>query len=158
MVDLVRVDGATGRPSLQRLFSTFLRGRPGIGLLLLRAALGVIAVSQGILCFPGTLSPSSPSLGQWILSFALVISGAALVLGFLTPLAGIGAGLCFLGMALRWFPGTPTDLHDVRLLVFGVVVTAVSIVLLGPGAFSLDAYCFGRREIVIPPSLHPPES
>jgi len=31
---------------------------------------------------------------------------------------------------------------------------AAAIVLLGPGAFSLDARLFGRREIIIPPSPH----
>ena len=157
-LDGVRLDGATGRPSLQRLFSTFLRGRPGIGLLLLRAALGITAVSQGVIRFQESSSSSNPSLSQWTLSLALIISGATLVLGFLTPLSGLVVGVCFLAMSLGWFPGPGADLRDAKLLAFGGVVTAVSIVLLGPGTFSLDAYFFGRREIVIPPSLHPPES
>jgi uncharacterized membrane protein YphA (DoxX/SURF4 family) len=155
---LVRLDGATGRLSLQRLFSIFPRGTPGIGLLLLRAALGITAVSQGVFCFAEPSGSSSPSPAQWILCFTLIISGAALVLGCLTPVAGLVAGLCFLGMALRWFPWAPTDLRDANSLTLGAVITSVSIALIGPGAFSLDAHLFGRREIVIPPSLHPPES
>lgn len=156
-LETVRLDGATGRPPLQRLFSTFLRGRAGIGLLLLRAALGVTAAYQGILRLPGPSDASNPSWGQWILCLTLIVSGAALVLGFLTPFAGLGAGISFLGMAVKWLPLTAIDLRDARLLALGGVVAAVSIVLLGPGAFSLDAYWFGRREIVIPPSLPPPE-
>jgi uncharacterized membrane protein YphA (DoxX/SURF4 family) len=35
---------------------------------------------------------------------------------------------------------------------------AVSIALLGPGAFSVDARLFGRREIIIPPSSDSPKS
>jgi uncharacterized membrane protein YphA (DoxX/SURF4 family) len=124
----------------------------------LRVALGIGAGSQGILRLAELSGPSSPSLTQWILCLALIISGAALVLGCLTPLAGLVAGLCFLGMALRWLPGPASDLRDAKFVTFGLVVTAVSIALIGPGAFSLDAYLFGRREIVIPPSLHPPES
>jgi hypothetical protein len=37
-----------------------------------------------------------------------------------------------------------------------MIIIAVAIALLGPGAFSFDGYLFGRREIVIPP--RPPES
>jgi guanyl-specific ribonuclease Sa len=31
------------------------------------------------------------------------------------------------------------------------VLIAASIAMLGPGAYSVDGYLFGRREIVIPP-------
>jgi hypothetical protein len=31
-----------------------------------------------------------------------------------------------------------------------VIVPAITIALLGPGAFSLDARMFGRREILVP--------
>jgi putative oxidoreductase len=33
---------------------------------------------------------------------------------------------------------------------FEVITLAVTIALLGPGAFSLDARMFGRREILVP--------
>lgn len=36
----------------------------------------------------------------------------------------------------------------------GVIILAAAIALLGPGAFSLDARLFGRREIVIPNISH----
>ena len=37
-----------------------------------------------------------------------------------------------------------------------VVIVAVAIALLGPGAYSLDSYLFGRREIVIAARGHSP--
>ena len=74
----------------------------------------------------------------------------------LTPLAGILTGIPFFAVAVSWVPAPRSSLHDIRLVAFGLIVTAVAIALLGPGAFSLDGYLFGRREIVIPsPSGRP---
>ena len=92
------------------------------------------------------------------MGLALTMGGAALAIGFLTPYAGVLVGLCFLGIAFSWLPAPSWGLHDARLLSFGIIVTAVAIALLGPGAFSLDGRLFGRREIVIPPSSRPRES
>jgi len=117
-----------------------------MGLLLLRVAVSFAAIAAGIFYFSG------PTLAKGALGLVLVLSGAGLAIGLLTPFAGILAGLGFLGIALSWLPGPPWGLHDTRVVAFGVVVTAVAIALLGPGAFSLDGRLFGRREIVIPPS------
>jgi uncharacterized membrane protein YphA (DoxX/SURF4 family) len=142
-------EGAQGRYALQRLYSTFPGGRPGIGLLLLRAAVGLKANAEGILYLSG---PSNPFSGKWLLSLVLITSGAALAAGFFTPFAGLLVGLCFLGIALSWFPAPSWGLHDARLVAFGIIITTAALALLGPGAFSLDGRLFGRREIVIPRS------
>jgi uncharacterized membrane protein YphA (DoxX/SURF4 family) len=123
--------------------------------LLLRAAVGLATIAAGVLYFSGS---SNLSWAKWSLGFALIISGAALAIGFLTPFAGIIVGVCSLGIALSWFQAPFRGLHDTKLLASGMTVIAVAIALLGPGAFSLDGRLFGRREIVIPPSSQPPES
>jgi hypothetical protein len=147
--------GASGRFALQRLYSTFPGGRPGIGLLLLRVAVGLAAAAAGVLYFSG---PSGSSSEERILGVVLFIGGVLLTAGFLTPIAGLLIGICFLGIALSWFPASARFVHDVKLVAFGMVISAVALALLGPGAFSCDGRLFGRREIVIPPSSHTPKS
>lgn len=69
---------------------------------------------------------------------ALAVAGGALLLvGFLTPIAGLVSGVSVLLSG--------DGLSDVL-----VVIVAVAVVLLGPGAFSVDSRLFGRREVVIP--------
>ena len=143
----------SGRSPLQRLFSTFPGGRPGIGLLILRAAVGTIATVQGILYL---LESADRTAFVVVIGLVLGASGVSLVIGLLTPVASSLVGLCTLGIALSWFRASAMALISPRLMAFGVIITAVAIALLGPGAFSVDGYLFGRREIVIPPS--PPES
>jgi uncharacterized membrane protein YphA (DoxX/SURF4 family) len=145
---------ATGRGALQRLLSTFPGGRPGVGLLLLRAAVGLFAMAAGIFCFS---HPTSSSIGEWLLGLILLGGGIALALGIVTPWAAILVAVCFLGIAISWFPQPSWSLREAKVVAVGMIITAVAIALLGPGAFSLDGRLFGRREIVIPPSSHRPE-
>ena len=138
---------------LQRLFSTFPGGRPGIGLLLVRTALGALAVTFGALYLSSSMEHAA---AVWLIASVLIVGGVALVIGFLTPFASLGIGLCVLGMVFSWFPRPPFAMFAAPLLVLLVVVIAAGIGLLGPGAFSIDGRLFGRREIVIPPK--PPDS
>jgi hypothetical protein len=72
------------------------------------------------------------------------------VTGTLTPAAGLLAAA--LSLARGVLPpavasGGPSDGSSLALLLFSM---GVSVALLGPGAFSVDARLFGRREIVVP--------
>jgi len=86
---------------------------------------------------------------MWIAALALA-SGAALVAGLLTPIAAALTGLGAVGIAFSFLPPPGADLADSRLVVILIAIVAVAIVCLGPGAFSVDARLFGRREIIIP--------
>lgn len=144
-----------GGLKLNKLFTlTFPDGRAGLGLLLLRVALGASATFQVGDYLLGGENPTQWERATW----CLVIAGGALfVMGFLTPLAAILLGLCGVSSLLSWFLGAAIHQPDNRLLIL-YIITAVSAALLGPGAYSLDARLFGRREIIIPPSPRTPNS
>jgi uncharacterized membrane protein YphA (DoxX/SURF4 family) len=135
--------------------STFPGGWPGIGLLMLRAAVGAAAVVQGGACLVGGADPRS---WAWVVGLLAVACGASLLIGLLTPLASVLVGLGSASVALSWFPAAALNLLDARSATVFVVIMAVAIFLLGPGAFSLDARLFGRREIIIPPASRSPKS
>jgi membrane protease YdiL (CAAX protease family) len=123
---------------LQRLYSTFPGGSPGYGLLILRIALGITALFRGAL----QLSESGDSVFlNWIFGFFVIAAAIFLLVGFLTPVTGL---IIFAGGLLSLASN-----QDLSIAIYTLVLAA-AIVFLGPGAFSLDARLFGRREIVIP--------
>ena len=96
------------------------------------------------------------SLQCWIVASFEIVAAGLLLLGFLTPVSAILVGLCTIGIALSWFPALTPNLFDAKLSAVFAVVMNAAILLLGPGAFSIDARLFGRREIIIPPVSRPP--
>ncbi len=93
----------------------------------------------------------APQAGGWSLAIGLVAaaSGASLLIGFLTPL-GVLAGLVAIGLALVWPSPACRALPNGKLAALLLAVFTAAVALLGPGAISLDARLFGRREINIP--------
>ena len=131
---------------LQRFFSAFPGRGPGLGLLLLRVVVGVTAIAEGSRC---VTDPGSPPFTMWVIGLTAIVSGALLVVGLLTPCAGALVVVGSLAIAQPWLPaGTRNYPADPLASIFVALVSA-AIVPLGPGAFSLDAHLFGRREIVI---------
>jgi putative oxidoreductase len=147
--------GRDGRNALQRLFSTFPAGRPGAALLLLRIAIGVTSAVQGSLYLS---NGGKWTIGALLPCFLLVAGGAFLLLGFLTPLASASVAIVEAANAISWIAAPIGNLFDGRLGFLEMIAMAAAIALLGPGAFSIDARLFGRREIVFPPSSRKPES
>ena len=138
---------------MQRSFSTFPCGLPGVGLLLLRAAAGATALAQGGAYLVGVNSP----LAAWVVGALAITSGAALFIGFLTPVAAVLVSLGAAAVALSWLPApVPTVLGD-RLGTVLLMVVATALAFLGPGGCSLDSFLFGRREIVIPHESRSPK-
>ena len=125
---------------MQRAFSGFPSGAPGLALLAQRFTLGALAAVQF-----GMLASHAP---PWIALVALVsaVSGLALLAGLLTPIA---ATIVFCAVVISQPSAAPYFGDVCPLARFEMLVIAGSIVFLGPGAYSADAHLFGRRQVSI---------
>ena len=95
-------------------------------MLLLRAVVAGILVVQAM------------AVSGWLIKVLILAGATLLLLGFVTPIVAVVTGL--IGLAVAFWNFEHLEL---------VVLTGV-IALLGPGAFSIDARLFGRREVFIP--------
>jgi uncharacterized membrane protein YphA (DoxX/SURF4 family) len=80
----------------------------------------------------------------------IVFAGTALIAGVVTPIAGSSVALVSVAMAMSLVPSPLVSVLDDPMSLAFLTIIAIAIVLLGPGAYSIDARLFGRREIVIP--------
>jgi uncharacterized membrane protein YphA (DoxX/SURF4 family) len=88
------------------------------------------------------------SLLSWLVAVTVLIIASCLLVGFMTPVAAIVIGLATSGFFLF-------SIFDINQTVLNLIVLTTAIALLGPGAFSIDARMFGRREILIPNTSRP---
>jgi uncharacterized membrane protein YphA (DoxX/SURF4 family) len=77
------------------------------------------------------------------------MTGVSILVGFLTPIfcAFAVAGNVIVSLVEFQTSQTPSLADFIAHLNLGIICMALA--LLGPGAFSLDARLFGRREIII---------
>ncbi len=79
-----------------------------------------------------------------------VLLSATLALGLFAPLTAALLGLSILFLPPEWTSPAVGNIFEAKQTIILAVAMSGVIVLLGPGAFSLDAYCFGRYEVIIP--------
>jgi len=120
---------------MQRLFSTFPNSWPGAGLLVLRVALALPALID--------LTPLAMH-GPWTAAIGLVslLASALVLAGLWTPYAAGMLGAAQLAALL--FGGFPLERQLLRAAM------AAALVMLGPGAWSIDRRLFGRKRIDLP--------
>jgi uncharacterized membrane protein YphA (DoxX/SURF4 family) len=119
---------------LRRLFSTFARGWPGVGLLLLRLVVGIALIWRAIEKLNDGPSPQ-------VMALCAVAIGLALLLlaGLWTPVAGTLVAafeLCTI----------PWELGAVSTHIF-LATMAAALALVGPGFWSLDSRMYGWKRI-----------
>jgi hypothetical protein len=114
----------------------FPAGAPGFGMLMLR-----IGVAASLHIDPSGHFGANPNFPAFI---ALSVLSGALALGLLTPVVSLLTGIIEVGQLLG-------ATSVVAAVLLGPLDAAV-LLLLGPGAYSLDARLFGRRVVVLQPT------
>jgi len=129
------------------MFSMFPDRSPGAGLLLLRTAAGAVLITQGV----AYLGVNSELGFSAVVVFSVTCAvGLLLLIGFLARLVALVATVVGLSSLFAWFPKVNAAQPVTPMTAVLFVVIAIAVICLGPGAYSLDARLFGRREIVIP--------
>jgi putative oxidoreductase len=122
---------------VQRLFSTFARGAPGVGLLLARVVCGLDLLAQTVM-----VTRQGATTGEVVLQAVSAGIGILFSVGLWTRVAGVLIGLAALLHGL---------FHSGDLwhwIVLGSV--SIALALLGPGFWSIDARLSGWKRIEIP--------
>lgn len=119
---------------MQRLFSTFAGGWPGAGLLIQRLLVGAalvycVAATRGTVAAPQVIG---------------ALAGLLLIAGLWTPVAGVltACAEAWVAFSSSGHPGIPAAL----------AVLGVTLALIGPGEWSVDARLYGRKHF-LPPRL-----
>ena len=120
---------------MQRLFSNFADGGPGAGLLMQRLLVGaaleycVAATRAGTVVAPQVIG---------------ALAGLLLMAGLWTPFAGllVACAEAWAAFSSAAHPG----------IAAALAVLGVTLALIGPGEWSVDARLYGRKHIV-PPAL-----
>jgi len=128
----------------------FLRSWAGLGVLMLRIVIGAAVVVQG------SVYLVHHQLKIWIIAAVLITSGLLLFIGFITRAAALVAGLSGAAVIFSFLPKPDFIMFDSIASFYYICTISLVIILIGPGAFSIDARLFGRREIIIP--KHPDNS
>lgn len=119
---------------MQRLFSTFAGGWPGTGLLIQRFLIGAILLHGALL-----ETTASPHFSMILL--LQLFASVLVVLGLGTPYIGLLVAATQLWLV---FSGSPDSWTAIIVCGLGI-----SLAMIGPGAWSMDALLFGRKHVEV---------
>jgi|SRR5580658_8644142 uncharacterized membrane protein YphA (DoxX/SURF4 family) len=131
--------------ALQRTFSGFPTGYPGLALLLLRLVVGGAASSQAWMLI--IASHRAVSTSVIVVASLGFVAGSALIIGCMTPIAAVLLSAAGLLLTVDVNTAWHLSLFDSGLARIEFIAISAALISLGPGALSLDARLYGRREI-----------
>ena len=117
---------------MQRLFSSFPSGVAGVALILLRLCLTLALVCNVFFRHGASLSP--------LLYVLAGITSLAVLTGAMLPF-GCAAAIALQLFVAGWPPAMPLIIS---------VFQAIALACLGAGAYSIDAFLYGRRVVILP--------
>jgi uncharacterized membrane protein YphA (DoxX/SURF4 family) len=106
--------------------------------LLLRVLVAVSLIAHSVT----HIGTAKLRLVDWLIMIVVLAVASCLLVGFMTPVVSVAIGIGAIASAAA-------GLDTIQALI-NLIVLAITVALLGPGAFSIDARKFGRREILIP--------
>jgi putative oxidoreductase len=124
---------------LQRLFSTFANSWPGAGLLIQRLLIGITLLCNGIAQLETPITTPTPMTGRMIPELVGAVLGLFILAGLWTPVAGGLVAAVELWIVLAGG-------SDVWMAVM-LAILGGTLAMIGPGAWSIDARLFGRKQI-----------
>ena len=119
---------------MQRLFTSFADGWAGFGLLVQRLVTGIALLHDEIALLketPTVVAMTAPAIGAGL---AILI-----MIGLWTPVAGV-----LIAAVELWTAFANPGALDTAILP---ATLGVTLAMIGPGAFSIDARLFGRKHI-----------
>ena len=117
---------------MQRLFTSFPSGAPGLALILLRLCAATSLVCQILSRHATPLSP--------LLYIAVGILSFTLLAGAMLPLVCVATAVLQVSLG-EWPPSAAVAIS---------VIHALALAFLGAGAYSVDAMRYGRRVVILP--------
>ena len=124
---------------LQRLFSTFPNGWPGIGILLQRVLTATTLFCYGIAHLRDTSQFASISIVPHMFA---AVARILLLVGLWTPVVGTTITIVEL-----WIVCSSAGGLGIPIIL---ATLAATLAMIGPGAWSIDAHLFGRKHFEIP--------
>ena len=132
--------------ALQRTFSGFPTGYPGLALLLLRLVVGGAASSQAWLLITANYGAVNTGV---VVDLLALVTALALIIGFMTPIAAVLLSVGGLLLTLDTSAPGHLLLFESGMARLEFIAISAALISLGPGALSLDARLYGRREIKV---------
>ena len=121
-------------------------------LLILRVTLGLLVVFHSVQCL---LSASQLTVLAAGVAAIVMVDGACLVLGVLTPVVASLAAVGGLALILPGLLPLAPSSWDSRPFQMSMVLISGALAVLGPGAYSLDARLFGLKRLILPRTRTP---